>query len=185
MMNRYGKNTVFILTGLLLVSVFLAKSAMADVTINISADIYADPCRVNNDALISVDFGDIQIRKVDGQSYARTVTVPVQCTYYTGAPYVKITGTPLAGAPGNVLSTNGTGLSSTNFGVALTQGDSVSGAPLTLGAGSGNGYPVTDGVTVDGTGNGQFTFTAVPFMQGTGLSEGAFSASANMVLVYQ
>ncbi|MEZ2578501.1 fimbrial protein [Buttiauxella ferragutiae] len=185
MMNRYSKNTVLILTGCVLASVFLAKSATADITINVTADIYAYPCTVNNNSLISVDFGDMQIQKVDGQSYARTVTVPVECSYYTGTPYVNITGTSLSGAPGNVLATNGAGLNSTNLGVALTQGSSVSGAPLTLGAGSGNGYAVTDGVAVDGTGNGQFTFTAVPYKQGTGLSEGAFSASATMSMVYQ
>ncbi|OAT26409.1 PapF family fimbrial adapter [Buttiauxella ferragutiae ATCC 51602] len=165
---------------------FSATTARANINITITSEIYIPPCVVNGDTLITVDFGDMDAQKVDGQAYAKSITVPVSCTYYSGAAYVRVTGSQLTGAPTNVLKTDATGGNADILGVALYQGNGVNSSfPLTLGGGSnGYGYPLTQGWTGNGTASSQFTLTAVPYKQGGSLEAGAFSATATMSISY-
>ena len=161
--------------------------AMAvDVEIRIVGVIYTPPCTVNDNKRIVVNFEKIALHKVDGSAYQKSVTVPVECTYYGGTPYVMVSGIPLGGAPNNVLKTNASGVNASRLGVALYQGSGVE-SKLVLGDNtSGRGYPITKGFTNVGAANSNFTITAVPYKHGSGdLESGPFSATASMSIVYQ
>lgn len=177
--NLLRMSACLLLTGVLLL---MGRVALADVTINIIGEIVMPPCVVNNGAPIEVNFGNISITDVSNAMYQKVLSVPVTCTYYQGAAYVKVTGNMLGGAAdSNVLATN-----ISNFGIALYQGsDTVT--PLTLGNGdTGLGYAITNGLTGGGTASENFTFTAKPYKQGSDvLDTGAFTASANMSISYQ
>lgn len=155
------------------------RQALAiDINVNVTGEIQIPPCQVNDDRVIEVDFGDISAVSLSDANNHRKVTVPLTCNYTQGDAYVKITGTRLGGNT-NVLATN-----LKNFGIALYQGDGVT-TKLILGDGQNNGqnaigFPITQGLA----GN-TFTFTAVPFQDGnSGLTAGAFNASANMSISY-
>lgn len=177
--NLLRMSACLLLTGGVLLT---GRVALADVTVNIIGEIVIPPCVVNNGNPIEVDFEDISIIDVSNARYEKILSVPVACTYYQGAAYVKVTGTMLSGAAGsNVLATN-----ISNFGIALYQGSGTV-TPLRLGDGAtGLGYAITNGLTGGGTASENFTFTAKPYKQGSSvLGTGAFTASANMSISYQ
>lgn len=91
-----------------------------------------------------------------------TKTISISCTYKSGSPWIKVTGNAMAGQT-NVLSTN-----ITSFGIALYQGKGTA-TRLILGDGSGNGYRLTTGLD---TARSTFTFTSVPFRNGSGTLNG-------------
>ncbi|MFZ1874767.1 MAG: fimbrial protein, partial [Chania sp.] len=142
------------------------------------------PCNINGGNDITVDFGTISILNVDGIQGAKSTTVTVNCGYYQGTPYVHVVGTQLVGAPGNVLRPSSDGIG--NFGIALYMGSSVNSGDALLLNGSGNGYPITKGLTNINSTSSNFTFTAVPYKTSElQLSTGSFSAGASMAIVYQ
>ncbi|HDW7645036.1 TPA: fimbrial protein [Escherichia coli] len=152
-----------------------------DIPIKITGIVQIPPCKINNGNEIIVYFKSISITDLSNGKNWREVSVPVSCTYSQGTAYVKIKGTAL-GSNDNVLATN-----INNFGIALYQGTGTT-TKLILGDGEYNGqnsigYPIKSGLT--GKENGLFTFTAVPFKEGSDeLSAGEFSASANMSISY-
>lgn len=184
MIKKQGASIPLLTAALLLIS---GSVHSTDVNITITAEITIPPCVVNGGSPISVDFGSMEVTKVDGQFYAKSTTVPVSCTYYNGTAHVKVTGTPLPGAPDNVLQTDATGTNGASLGVALYQGSSVNSSyPLRLGGGSeGKGYPLTQGWTGDGSAASTFSLTAVPYKQGSdSLEAGPFIATATMSITY-
>lgn len=161
------------------IALFGGRQAQAiDIKVNVTGEIQIPPCQVNDDRVLEVDFGDISAVGLSDASNHRKVTVPLNCNYTQGNAYVKITGARL-GRNTNVLATN-----LNNFGIALYQGDGVT-TKLILGDGQNNGqdaigFPITQGLV----GN-TFTFTAVPFQNdNSGLTAGAFNASASMSISY-
>lgn len=152
-----------------------------NIPIKLSGIVHVPPCVVNKGENINVFFGDISVSDVENERNVREITIPVTCEYSQGTTYVKVTG-PQLGSNINVLATN-----VSHFGIALFQGDGTA-IKLVLGEGkvSGTGtigYPVTFGIS--GQGNGTFTFTAVPFKDGSfDLNAGEFTASANMQITY-
>lgn len=149
-----------------------------DIEVNVTGEIYIPPCVINDNSPIIVRFSDMLTVDVDGQNNAETI----YCYAYSGAPYIKLTGSPLSNAPTNVLRTT-----ISYLGIALYMGDSVDNSyPMTLGTGDiGYGYTVTAGLDLLNSGIGVFTFTAVLFTSDVErLQSGPFSASALMSLVY-
>ncbi|EIR7746762.1 fimbrial protein [Salmonella enterica subsp. enterica serovar Infantis] len=164
--------------GLLFVSV---QSAAVDVPVKITGTILIPPCKVNKGEMIVVEFGDISVTDVANERNRRKVTIPVTCDYAQGRAYVKVTGSQL-GSNTNVLATD-----VSNFGISLYQGDGTS-TRLTLGDGTNTGqdyigFPIQTGLS--GKESGTFTFTAIPFKEGSKeLEAKAFRASANMSISY-
>ncbi|EEY7535111.1 fimbrial protein [Escherichia coli] len=160
----------------LFISLLLTSVAvLADVQINIRGNIYIPPCTINNGQNIVVDFGNVNPEHVDNSGGEVTKNISISCTYKSGSPWIKVTGSAMAGQT-NVLATN-----IANFGIALYQGKGMS-TPLTLGDGSGNGYRVTAGLD---TARSTFTFTSVPFRSSSAsLIGGEFHATANMSIIY-
>ncbi|EFA3982863.1 fimbrial protein [Escherichia coli] len=164
--------------GLLFVSV---QSVAVDIPIKITGIIQIPPCQVNNGKVIEVEFGDVSVTDVANERNRRKVTVPVTCDYAQGRAYVKVMGSQLGGNT-NVLATD-----VSNFGIALYQGDGTS-TKLILGNGTNNGqdyigFPIQTGLS--GKESGTFTFTAIPFKEGSKeLEAKAFTASANMSISY-
>lgn len=155
-----------------------------DTMINISGTVYIPPCNVNGGNAIIVDFGQVSVLNVNGINGSKSTTVPISCSYYHGIPHVQVIATQLSGAPNNVLKAN-VG-SNQNFGIALYMGNSVNSSyPLPLN-GTGNGYPINQGMTNINSSSSNFTFTSVPYKMGTTeLSTGSFNASATMAITYQ
>ncbi|MCU6345185.1 fimbrial protein [Escherichia coli] len=155
-----------------------SQALAIDINVNVKGAIQIPPCQINGGRVIEVDFGDISVVSLSDARNHRKVTVPVICNYVQGDAYVKLTGTQL-GDNQNVLATN-----LKDFGIALYQGEGVT-TKLNLGEGKSNGqntigFPLTQGLIGD-----TFTFTAVPFQNGTNaLTAGAFYASANMSISY-
>jgi minor pilin subunit PapF len=172
---------------ILLLGLSITNMAWAvDVNIMIRGEIVIPPCKINGNSPIDLSFGKIAGYKVDGQNYALTKSVNVECDYYEGTPYIKIGGGLLSGASNNVLHVNDMSSSGNNIGVlgiALYQGGSVNSSnPLVIGSGEQGkfGYKVKTGLS-----GRQFTFTAVPYKHGsTELVAGAFNASATMNIYY-
>lgn len=158
-----------------------------DVNIKITGEIFIPPCKINNDAVVTVPFGKVSLQTVDGVQSSVSKTLDVSCDYYQGMPYIVVTGSAMTGvASNNVLDT--TGVNAGRLGIALYQGAGVdSSAPLKIGTGGEKGafgYPVIQGLSGNGN-SGQFTFTAVPWkLSNTDLEAGQFNASATMSISY-
>lgn len=181
------KTMMFLKSMLASCLLLMTSHALAvSVQVGITGEIYIPPCEVNDNRRIVVDFEKIAPQKVDGSAYQKSVTVPVKCTYYSGTPYVMVSGTQLGGAPNNVLRTDASGINASRLGVALYQGNGVE-TKLVLGNGtSGRGYPITKGLMHAGAANSNFTLTAVPYKHGSGdLEAGLFRATASMTILYQ
>lgn len=166
---------------------FIMKPADAmDVDIRITGEIYIPPCQINNGADINISFGKISLQKIDGNEYAITKTVNVNCEYYRGEPYIQLSGgNILSGAPTNVLKTT-SGPNISSLGIALYQGDGVNVSyPMNIGGGNGKGYKITQGLSSVNYRDGQFTFTAVPYKNGNKeLVAGTFGATMAMSISY-
>lgn len=167
-----------------------AAPSPVETTIHITGVSVAPPCEVNGGGSIEVNFGNVPVSTmVDNgpdTTYQQVMTVPVKCSYYTGSPYVRFSGTQLSGAPTNVLVG---GL--TNVGVALYQG-SGTGTPLELGNGVSDsssgfiGHQIMTGLDTVNTEKGNFTFTAALYKRGADvLQTGGVSASGTMSISYQ
>lgn len=168
--------------------IFITGNACAlDVPVKITGTIFIPPCTINNGNKIEIDFGKISLQKVDGNNFYQSKTLSVNCAYYQGIPYVKISGVQLPGAGENILQTNASGVNALRLGIALYQGSGVSDSnKLMIGGGSKNyGFPITRGLTDQGAANSQFTFTAVPYKHGgDDLSAGEFKATASISIIY-
>ncbi|EBC2882955.1 fimbrial protein [Salmonella enterica] len=175
---------VVLVGGILLNS---GSAQAVDVNIKITGEIFIPPCKINNNALVTVSFGKIPLQTVDGAQSAVSKTLDVSCDYYQGTPYIVVEGRAITGvADNNVLET--TGDNAGRLGIALYQGNGVdSSAPLKIGSGGDKGtfgYPVIRGLSVTG-GSGQFTFTAVPWKKSNAaLQAGQFNATATMSISY-
>ena len=160
---------------------FIYCTVFADeVKIKITGEIYAPPCKINNDLPFDISFGNISLREIDGNNFKQTKTVSVECTNTSGNPYISIvSNTGIIGE--NILDTNGA--NKTSLGIALYQGDSID-----------NNYPLkinTDkdmirkGLSPTGASVSSFTFTAVPYRNGgTTLIAGTFNATITMNIFY-
>ena len=152
-----------------------------DVSVQITGEILAPPCQINNGKVIEVDFGNISATSISGTHNWRKIDVPVSCEYANGNAYVKIIG-PQMNNNRNVLLTN-----VKNFGIALYQGDGNT-TELILGdgeyrEGESIGYPIQTGLV--GKENGVFTFTAIPFKDaGKNIPIGSFISSARIEITY-
>lgn len=170
-------------------TLFLAVPAIAtDVRVKVTGEVNIAPCQVNNGNIIEFTFTHIMsTKKIDGQAYAQSKTIPFNCGYYHGIPYVKVIGLALSGAPENVLKATISQSPAASLGLALYQGSLVNpGFELLLGAGpNGLGYPIVSGLTGENSAtDGRFTFTAVPYSLDPNLPAGNFSATASLSISY-
>ncbi|EES6429689.1 fimbrial protein [Escherichia coli] len=163
----------FIITSL------LSKVWAVDIPINITGSIIIPPCEINNGNAINVDFGNIRATELEKREYKKTVSFPVNCLYYQGDAYVKITGQTMDGKE-NVLATNINGL-----GIALYQGDGEVNH-LKLGDGSsGYGYKDIGSLSDKNVANAIFTFTAKVYKNDNfSINEGEFNATALINVTY-
>lgn len=156
-------------------------SAMAeDVQIKITGEIYNEPCKINNDASVNIDFGKVSIQEVDGKKFSQTKTVEVLCVNNSGVPYINFTSS--SGVQGdNILKT--TGVNASSLGIALYQGDSVDNRfPLKVNVDKDE---IKKGLSQINTERSYFTFTAAPYKYGNdALTAGTFSATAIMNIYY-
>ncbi|STB68613.1 Minor fimbrial protein prsF precursor [Citrobacter freundii] len=167
---------------------WVQTASSIDVNIKITGEIIIPPCKINgNDVDINVSFGKIGLRDVDGNNFSVSKTINVNCEYYEGKPYIILSsGAILPGAPDHILQT--TGVNSSSLGIALYQGGGVDPShPLRIGAGDKGayGYKIEKGLSAVNEQNSQFTFTAVPYKQGSSdLIAGTFSSSVTMNISY-
>jgi len=146
----------------------IAQPVMATSFSNIKVTVIltAEPCKVNNNGIIEVNFGnDVQTTLVDGSYKKMQVPYTVQCP--VGAPTamnIRIEGTGAAFDP-NVLMTN-----INNFGIAIL----TDGNPLPINTPKDFTYPNWP------------QLYAVPVKRtGATLIGGAFSAGAVMKVEYR
>ena len=159
-----------------------ASTTIEEKQIRITGDVYIPPCVINNGQSIDFDFGDMQILKIDGRNYAKSLSFPVVCSYSQGAPYIKVVANHLDGAPLNVLATGING-----FGISLNFSNSVSSVyPLYVSETTGSGYPITAGFTNSNANASRLTITAVPYkLNNITLNAQSFSVTATITVVYQ
>lgn len=154
-----------------------------DYNINIKGNVYISPCTVNDNNVVTVDFGNVSTSDIGTDKNNKEISLTVSCGYYGGEPYIRIDGTKLENND-NILATDIPG-----FGIALYQGTGTT-TKLTIGDGkmTGHGaigYKITNGLS--GTaGNLTFTFTAIPYSKTPNVLESSdFSSMANLTIIYQ
>ncbi|WP_058912150.1 fimbrial protein [Entomohabitans teleogrylli] len=152
---------------LLTTGLSMAGSALADATVNFSGIlIEAPPCVVNEDKVITVNFGDeVMTTRVDGTQYRKPITFDLDCSMAASSNQkVRISGT-VASFDGTALAGGKTGL-----GIALYNGN--------------NRLNVGDWVNFTNPNVPQLY--AVPIKQsGATLSGGPFRVMASLVVEYQ
>lgn len=176
---NYSKLSFFVI-GLILINCDVMAES---INVNITGNIRYSPCKVNSDKDFQIDFGTIELDKIDGSTFAKKSTLDVVCSNSKGTPYIKVTSTGVTEG-NNILKT--TGPNSSTLGIALYQGDSVSqNSPLKIGTGNGYGYQITKGLAQVNSQQTTFTFTAVPTKYGnTSLQAGSFSSSMTLSIEY-
>lgn len=155
------------LAGLLsLPGAFSASADTAMATVTISVNVIADPCVINGDNPIDVDFGnELLINKVDGINYRKPVDYSLDCGYATLPALKMMIGGSGASFDDTVLQASQTGL-----GIALMH----DGQPLPLNSWL-NFAPGT-----------KPALEAVPVKApGIKLAAGGFSAVATITVEYQ
>ncbi len=158
----------------------LGNALAEEIQIEITGEIYNEPCKINNDANFEIDFGKVSIQEMDGKKFKQTKTIEVLCVNNSGAPYITFTSS--TGAQGeNILKT--TGINSSSLGIALYQGGTVDDDfPLKINADKDE---IKKGFTQVNTERSYFTFTAVLYKYGReALTAGTFSATATMSIFY-
>ncbi|WP_244848957.1 fimbrial protein [Citrobacter sp. FP75] len=158
----------------------LGSALAEEVQIEITGEIYNEPCKINNDASFEINFGKVSIQEVDGNKFKQTKTVEVLCVNNSGVPYISFTSN--TGVQGeNILKT--TGVNASSLGIALYQGDSVdSRFPLKVNVDKDK---IKKGLSQINTERSHFTFTAAPYKYGSeALTAGTFSATATMNIFY-
>lgn len=158
----------------------LGSALAEEVQIEITGEIYNEPCKINNDASFEINFGKVSIQEIDGEKFKQTKTVEVLCVNNSGVPYISFTSS--TGVQGeNILKT--TGVNASSLGIALYQGDSVdSRFPLKVNVDKDK---IKKGLSQINTEKSHFTFTAAPYKYGNeALTAGTFSATATMNIFY-
>ncbi|WP_316507411.1 fimbrial protein [Klebsiella oxytoca] len=82
---------------LLLLTVCISGSVLADATVNFSGTlIEAPPCVVNNNNVITVNFGnEVMTTRIDGTQYRKPIDFDLDCSMAVSSKQkVRITGTP-------------------------------------------------------------------------------------------
>lgn len=165
---------------ILCLSLYIGNAIADEININITGQIYDAPCKINNDVSFDIDFGKVSIQDIDGKKYKQTKTVEIECTNYSGIPYITLVSS--AGILGeNILNT--TGVNTSSLGIALYQGDAVDlNYPLKI---NRDKEEIKKGLSQKNVHKSNFTFTAVPYKHGAGaLTAGKFSATATMNIFY-
>lgn len=132
--------------------------------VKIKGTIVKQPCHINEDKNMEVDFGSVGINSIDGTAYLKKLEISIRCE--NGAKRVQLMLQGNVSQQGNyVLST-----SETNLGIALYQADS-SQIPL-------NTYFSFTGTSV-------FALSAVPVSTANTFTAGdEFTAIATLVAKY-
>lgn len=162
---------------LLLACLTAPLAAPAATTVTVKVTVVEEPCVINNNQAIEVDFGDIAATLGSSAAdelsarYAKTLSYAVTCPAGATSPELKlkVDGTAAAGSyvtQNNVLKTSREGL-----GIAV----SVDGTAMALGRWVNFSYPALPSVTV----------TPVRTDAGTAVPGGEFTASATMQVEYQ
>lgn len=144
----------------------VAQAGTASTTVTVTVTVIAEPCVINSNNPIVVDFGnDVLTNKVDSGIYTQPVNYTLDCTAATGDTLnMTISGTG-AGFDTSVLQGG-----QTNLGIKLLK--------------DGSAMPLNTAIA--------FSRSTTPVLQaqlvrapGGKLTAGAFSASATMTVAYQ
>ncbi|WP_170870454.1 fimbrial protein [Pantoea sp. 1.19] len=165
--------------GLLLCAALVA-SAAADTLMQFKGNLVVPVCTVNNNAQVTVDFGDIEIQTLvtSNTPYAmQSSVIPIVCPYVSGKPMLTVTASSVYNAAQGILQTS---KFSEGLVVFLRQKDSTKILPI------GTPTLVTDSVTLNGN-VGTLTLNAGVGTVGDSskLTAGPFTASATLQVQYQ
>jgi len=143
----------------------LPMMAAAITTVTVKVTVVAQPCVINDDKPIDVNFGEITTTGVDGKNFRLPVNYTLNCTgVSSNAMKLQIQGSG-AGFDATVLKTN-----KPRLGIELQQGDSK--------------FPLNSWLNF--TYPNKPALWAVPVKQsGLTLAAGEFTATATMTVDYQ
>lgn len=136
------------------------------VTINLNAIVESEPCVINNNDTIVVDFGDdLMTTKIDGNNYQQTIKYTLDCSNASNASLkMMISGT------GALFDTTVLKTDQSNLGIQLLS----------------NGQKIPLNNWFDFSSNTSPTLIAVPVKKAeTSLTAGVFSSTATMLVDYQ
>lgn len=166
---------------------YASNYAMAyDIDIKIKGEIHIPPCVINNGNPIVVDFGDIQVDKIElnaNNELQKITQVTLQCDFHDGIPYLSVKGSKAINA--DVLNTMG--INRDKLGIVLYFGDSISNDKIAINSLDNNGYgqKITTGLLEQNVRNTEFIFTSAPVRIGQdSLDVGPFSAVATFSIHY-
>lgn len=146
---------------ILLPLIFLSNETHSNSDVNFHGTLYKVTCRINNDAPVDIQFGNVGINKIDGVLYTQSVPLKITCDEaYSGNLSFTITGT-MASFDRSAIQSDIAGL-----GIRIMQ----------------DGKPVTIGQSFSISATSPPALTAVPVAQtGSTLNEGLFHATATFV----
>ncbi|QGN36344.1 fimbrial protein [Klebsiella oxytoca] len=160
-------NPIKIPNALLILAFLVSSNVLADATVNFSGTlIEAPPCVVNNNKVITVDFGnEVMTTRLDGTQYRKLIDFDLDCSMAASSKQkIRITGAS-ANFDSTVLAGGKTGL-----GIALYNGNTR----------------LNVGTWVDFTDPNIPLLYAAPVKQnGVTLSGGPFRVMASLVVEYQ
>lgn len=123
------------------------------------------PCVINNNKVITIDFGNVGVNKIDGENYKQKINYTLECEDRdeTASLMMTLLGAQTSYNPG-AINTNVTGL-----GIEIKQ----------------NGTPVTINKSFIIDFDNPPVLEAVPVSSGATLNEGAFNATATLLAEYE
>ncbi|WP_273855340.1 fimbrial protein [Serratia liquefaciens] len=158
------RKVAMLLCGLLITLPPLAMGTNT-ATVTVKVTVVTQPCTINGDRLIEVDFGDVVGPRVNGANYVMPVNYSLECTgNISNAMKMLIQGNPTV-FDDAALQTN-----VTDFGIALR----ANGKPLRINDWLNFNYP-----------NKPLLEAVAVKRAGATLAGGAFSAGATLVVAYQ
>ncbi|EFJ7651251.1 fimbrial protein [Escherichia coli] len=174
--RRLNKKKTIFFTGAFLL---LTSANSFGVNINIKGEVIIPPCLINNGKDILVDFNRVDIRSLNESAIPKKIEIPIQCSYYQGEPYIRITGTVMT-SQANTLKTSG--LNTEHLGVRLYQGGQVNEASL---LDLNKAIRIQSGITNKNNRQGLLTLTAALWTDDKeSLTAGSFSSTATIELYY-
>ncbi len=145
---------------------FCAVGLAETYTLTVKVTVVEKTCDINNNQPITVDFGEMVIKNIDGAAYETDIPYTLQCEDAASNPALRFMfGTTGASFNANLLKT-----SENNLGLRLKQ--------------NGNNWNLNNWLNF--TYNTVPTLTAVPVPNGTGgIDAGDFTASGTLSVEYR
>lgn len=164
---------------------FIHQASARDIKVHISGNVIIPPCSIEVLAYVDFPFGEINDAYTNEEPVFKQKTYRVSCGYYSGTPYLTISGPSLPGAPSDILNLRRDEGGESAIGVEFYQGNTASqGAKIVLG---GDPYKnkITSGLTSVNSSNSELTITAKLFrIASKKILVGSYTGSATMTFSY-